>query len=375
MVFGSVFHIWFRRRGVKWILVFSKLLLAFANFTYSLCPDIWFLSLPHLVLFSLNLPDLIRGLCFGRFLMGGGSATISILRSYVLFASMKEERAYYLQIMTTLRLLGLFAGPSFSFIFIQVDFRLFPGGPRIDKYTSPAFFAALIVGFLALLLIFTFKEFKVRPPQELCPPRISSRIPHSDQEEISDTDAPPESRNASERSPLLSSAVEERMPSLGMIGSLVGGSVLALLSSTLAAFVFLQPLIAYDNFGWGIETNYLFFSVTLLFCFLVMVLSFLLVAYVDQRAIIVFSLFVISLGFLLRVDFPGELLVWRTQFLVSSLIFVAGGYTLSQSVVFNLFAKLLGLSENISLINLAYFLGSPPPLSCYITLVLVGLFT
>jgi MFS family permease len=281
---------------------------------------------------------------FARFLIGVGSSTIVVTRTYVSYAAMKEERAMYLHLLASIRLIGLIGGPLFGFMFISVDFSLWNGGPAVDKYSAPALFSAIVGILLCLGILFGFKEFRVHPDE------LKS------QSERENTSASSRDYRVSEVTPLVSGN-KERVVHLDKTGFMVGNLMLLVVGATYSVYSVLQPLLMYDNFGWGIRENYIFFAVSMIICLLCCLVMPGILIYFDGRAIVVFSLIASAGGFLGRIHFHGNGEDWKVQFLSVTITLIVTGYTSCSVILFGLFTKALGQGESASTVNIALGFG------------------
>ena len=278
-------------------------------------------------------------------------------RAYVSFATLKEERPLYLHLLASLRLMGLMGGPLFGFMFINVDFVLWNEGPIVSKYTAPALFCALLGVGLFVTILLALKEFKFPSSEELRTTSERARDKnkgenHDNHEHHHNETKRGREYRVSEVTPLVSEKREKGLY-LDRTGLLIANMMLLVVGSTYSVFSVLQPLLSYDNFGWGIKENYAFFGVSLLMCVLCCVLMPVVLIYVDGRAVVVGSLVMTAAGFLGRIHFEGNGEAWKVQFLSVSVTLVVMGYTSCSVVLFGLFTKQLGLGESMFAVNVA----------------------
>ena len=283
-----------------------------------------------------------------RLLIGVGSSTMVSTRAYVTFATLRDERPLYLHLLASLRLLGLIGGPLLGFIFIHVDFTLWDGGPTVNVYTAPAFFCGLVGLVLLLVVLILFRDFKFTSDEELRTKserewdRVSGSLNSSNRE-----------YRAAEVTPLLSRLPKEKNYVIDRTGLLVANLMLLVVGASYSIFSVLQPLLSYDNFGWGIRENYIFFGVSSVVCVFCCALMPAILNYFDARAVVGFSLVCTAAGFFGRIHFAGTPDAWRMQFLAVTIALIVTGYTTCSVILFGLFTKQLALGESMFVVNVS----------------------
>jgi len=133
---SPLFGGWSDRRGTREVLASTLILMIFVNVMYSLATNIWLLLA-------------------GRFIVGVAAANYAVAQTYLSYVTTQANRTKIMALNSAANVLGFIIGPAFALIFTTFSFEV--SGIKVDAYTLPGYFSA-VLSLFGLLSLVTLKE-------------------------------------------------------------------------------------------------------------------------------------------------------------------------------------------------------------------------
>lgn len=131
---SPVFGAWQDKRSTKEVTAITLVLMILGNVMYSLSTTTWLLLI-------------------GRFIVGVAAANYAVAQTYISYATTEENRTSVMALNSAANVLGFIIGPSFA-LFLSWIPNTQLGGVKINEYTSPGYFSAILSLFGLVGLIF-----------------------------------------------------------------------------------------------------------------------------------------------------------------------------------------------------------------------------
>jgi len=147
-----------------------------------------------------------------------------------------------------------------------------------------------------------------------------------------------------EETPLINSLPEEKVKGFDWPIIISGALFFIVVSSSFSVLVGLQPLLSFDNHGWGLRQNYVYFVSLFAIAFVCCGVVGALLMFVDIRFIFFAAFMLSSAGFFSRIcGFDTE--YWKIRYLALTAACIVPGFTFAYNILFGRYIKFLGFGE------------------------------
>jgi len=302
---SPLFGAWADRRTTREVLAATLILMIIGNVMYSLASNIWMLLA-------------------GRFIVGVAAANYAVAQTYLSYVTTQENRTKIMALNSAANVLGFIIGPAFALVMTLFRFEI--SGIKVDAYTMPGYFSA-VMSLFGLLSLITLKEISPNQKKSKKPATGGSSKSigsgfYSGGGSVKDI------------SHILK--MRKKIPILPVTVCLVA---YFLYTASFTVFETIGTPYTEEDFGWSVSQNSLMYAALGVLCIISLVILQIFVRFFPDRVLVVGATVLMVAGFVVLFDIENHLVSFPRFCIAVSL--VSAGYSTAVAVLISIYSKVL----------------------------------